>query len=69
MEILFPFIGCIFNYCFTLQDFEETVKLVQEYHFPVLYINQFFPRPGTPAAQMKKVPGQEVIICLSFLLR
>ncbi|KAG8197486.1 hypothetical protein JTE90_007225 [Oedothorax gibbosus] len=44
----------------TSEDFLETVKLVKEYHFPVLYINQFFPRPGTPAALMKRVPGQEV---------
>lgn len=30
------------------------------YKFPVLYINQFYPRPGTPAAKMKRVPTQEV---------
>ena len=26
----------------------------------MLYINQFYPRPGTPAAKMKRVPTQEV---------
>lgn len=30
------------------------------YKFPVLYINQFYPRPGTPAAKLKRVPTQEV---------
>ncbi|XP_015915166.2 threonylcarbamoyladenosine tRNA methylthiotransferase [Parasteatoda tepidariorum] len=44
----------------TPEDFQETLNLVKQYHFPVLYINQFFPRPGTPAAKMKKIPGQEV---------
>ncbi|GIY34804.1 threonylcarbamoyladenosine tRNA methylthiotransferase [Caerostris extrusa] len=44
----------------TTEDFQETMNLVKEFHFPVLFINQFFPRPGTPAAQMKRVPGNEV---------
>ncbi|XP_064605868.1 threonylcarbamoyladenosine tRNA methylthiotransferase-like [Liolophura sinensis] len=38
----------------TEQDFEETYRLVQEYKFPSLFINQFFPRPGTPAARMPR---------------
>ncbi|KAF6107944.1 CDK5 regulatory subunit associated protein 1 like 1 [Phyllostomus discolor] len=42
----------------TDQDFQETVKLVEEYRFPSLFINQFYPRPGTPAAKMKQVPAQ-----------
>ncbi|XP_036893864.1 threonylcarbamoyladenosine tRNA methylthiotransferase [Sturnira hondurensis] len=42
----------------TDQDFQETVKLVEEYKFPSLFINQFYPRPGTPAAKMKQVPAQ-----------
>jgi len=33
---------------------------VRDYKFPSLFINQFFPRPGTPAAKMQKVPTQEV---------
>ena len=30
------------------------------YKFPVLYINQYYPRPGTPAAKMKRVPTRDV---------
>ncbi|XP_042188360.1 threonylcarbamoyladenosine tRNA methylthiotransferase [Callorhinchus milii] len=43
----------------TEEDFQETVKLVKEYKFPSLFINQFYPRPGTPAAKMEQVPAQE----------
>ncbi|KAM6177018.1 threonylcarbamoyladenosine tRNA methylthiotransferase [Erethizon dorsatum] len=42
----------------TDQDFQETVRLVEEYKFPSLFINQFYPRPGTPAAKMEQVPAQ-----------
>uniref|UniRef100_UPI00398EDF07 threonylcarbamoyladenosine tRNA methylthiotransferase n=1 Tax=Pristiophorus japonicus TaxID=55135 RepID=UPI00398EDF07 len=42
----------------TEADFQETLKLVQEYKFPSLFINQFYPRPGTPAAKMEQVPAQ-----------
>ncbi|XP_060046784.1 threonylcarbamoyladenosine tRNA methylthiotransferase [Erinaceus europaeus] len=42
----------------TDRDFQETVKLVEEYKFPSLFINQFYPRPGTPAAKMEQVPAQ-----------
>jgi threonylcarbamoyladenosine tRNA methylthiotransferase CDKAL1 len=41
-------------------DFEETWDLVQKYQFSVLFINQFYPRPGTPAAKMKRVNTQLV---------
>lgn len=41
-------------------DFEETMTLCKRYKFPSLFINQFFPRPGTPAARMPKVPAQQV---------
>ncbi|KAH9516819.1 Threonylcarbamoyladenosine tRNA methylthiotransferase, partial [Dermatophagoides farinae] len=44
----------------TENNFNETVSLVNKYRFPVLFINQFFPRPGTPAAKMKRVPTLEV---------
>ncbi|CAH1155647.1 unnamed protein product [Phaedon cochleariae] len=44
----------------TEKDFEETLSLCKKYKFPSLFINQFFPRPGTPAALMPKVPTQEV---------
>ncbi|KAM4816735.1 threonylcarbamoyladenosine tRNA methylthiotransferase isoform X2 [Urocitellus parryii] len=42
----------------TDEDFQETVKLVEEYKFPSLFINQFYPRPGTPAAKLEQVPAQ-----------
>ncbi|XP_040209719.1 threonylcarbamoyladenosine tRNA methylthiotransferase isoform X2 [Rana temporaria] len=41
----------------TDEDFKETLKLVEEYQFPSLFINQFYPRPGTPAAKMVQVPA------------
>ncbi|KAK4391256.1 Threonylcarbamoyladenosine tRNA methylthiotransferase [Sesamum angolense] len=41
-------------------DFEQTVNLVKEYQFPQVHISQFYPRPGTPAARMKKVPSNVV---------
>ncbi|KAG5307099.1 CDKAL methylthiotransferase, partial [Acromyrmex insinuator] len=44
----------------TEMDFEETMTLCQKYKFPSLFINQFFSRPGTPAARMPKVPAQKV---------
>jgi len=44
----------------TPEDFEETMTLIQEFKFPSLFINQFFPRPGTPAAKMERVDPQEV---------
>lgn len=44
----------------TEQDFEETLSLCEKYKFPSLFINQFYPRPGTPAALMPRIPTQEV---------
>jgi len=44
----------------TAEDFNETMAICRKYKFPVLYINQFYPRPGTPAAKMKRVPTQDV---------
>ena len=44
----------------TDEDFEETMELCREYKFPCLYINQFFARPGTPAARMDKCDTKEV---------
>ena len=43
----------------TEQDFEQTLDLIREYKFSSLFINQFFQRPGTPAAKMQQVPTQE----------
>jgi threonylcarbamoyladenosine tRNA methylthiotransferase CDKAL1 len=44
----------------TEDDFDETLKLVERYKFPVLNISQFYPRPGTVAAKWKKVPTADV---------
>ncbi|KAK6178971.1 hypothetical protein SNE40_011437 [Patella caerulea] len=44
----------------TEEDFQETMDLVEEYKFASLFINQFFPRPGTPAAKMQRVDPQHV---------
>ncbi|XP_040901026.1 threonylcarbamoyladenosine tRNA methylthiotransferase [Toxotes jaculatrix] len=41
----------------TEEDFQETLELVKCYRFPSLFINQFYPRPGTPAAKMEQVPA------------
>lgn len=43
-------------------DFQETVDLVKHYRFPSLFINQFYPRPGTPAAKMEQVPAHVVSV-------
>ncbi|EDV36760.1 uncharacterized protein Dana_GF11786 [Drosophila ananassae] len=44
----------------TEADFEETMTLCAKYRFPSLFINQFFPRPGTPAAKMERIPANLV---------
>ncbi|XP_054813015.1 uncharacterized protein LOC129313715 isoform X2 [Prosopis cineraria] len=44
----------------TDEDFAQTVSLIEEYRFPQVHISQFYPRPGTPAARMKKVPSNVV---------
>ncbi|KAJ3661464.1 hypothetical protein Zmor_005859 [Zophobas morio] len=44
----------------TEDDFEETMSLCEKYKFPSLFINQFFPRPGTPAALLPRIAAQEV---------
>ena len=33
------------------------MDLIEHYKFKVLYINQFYLRPGTPAANLKQVPS------------
>jgi len=38
----------------TEEDFEETLELIREFKFPIVNISQFYPRPGTPAARMKR---------------
>ncbi|XP_067928356.1 threonylcarbamoyladenosine tRNA methylthiotransferase-like [Watersipora subatra] len=44
----------------TEEDFEGTMQLVEQYKFASLFINQFFPRPGTPAAKMQRIPANIV---------
>lgn len=44
----------------TDEDHQETLKLIKKYKFPVVNISQFYPRPGTPAFRMKKVPSHIV---------
>ncbi|VDN01510.1 unnamed protein product [Thelazia callipaeda] len=43
----------------TEDDFEESMSLVRKYRFPSLFINQFYPRIGTPAAKLKKIDTAE----------
>jgi len=40
----------------TEEDFELTMDLMRECRFPVTHISQFYPRPGTPAAKMTRIP-------------
>jgi len=39
----------------TEADHEETMTLVRKYRFPHCHLSSFYPRPGTPAARMKRV--------------
>ena len=45
----------------TEEDFDDTMRICKKYKFPVLYINQFYPRPGTPAAKMKRVASTQEV--------
>ena len=51
----------------TEEDFEETMQLVRDYKFPSLFINQFFPRPGTPAANMPRIHPPDVRLFIYYL--
>ncbi|KAJ3095134.1 Threonylcarbamoyladenosine tRNA methylthiotransferase [Phlyctochytrium planicorne] len=42
------------------EDFELTLALLRKYKFSVLHISQFYPRPGTPAALMPRLPSQTI---------
>jgi threonylcarbamoyladenosine tRNA methylthiotransferase CDKAL1 len=44
----------------TEEDFEETYQLVERHSFHLMNISQFYSRPGTPAAKMKRVPTKAV---------
>jgi len=43
----------------TKEEFEETVKLIEITKPDVLNISRYWPRPGTPASQLKQLPGSE----------
>jgi threonylcarbamoyladenosine tRNA methylthiotransferase CDKAL1 len=38
------------------EDFQETLKIIQELRIPVVNLSKFYPRPGTPAASLKLLP-------------
>eukprot|EP00756_Hemistasia_phaeocysticola_P039294 Hpha_TRINITY_DN16806_c0_g4::TRINITY_DN16806_c0_g4_i1::g.151862::m.151862/K15865/CDKAL1; threonylcarbamoyladenosine tRNA methylthiotransferase CDKAL1 len=42
----------------TEEAFQETLSLCRHYKFPSLYISQFYPRQGTPAAAMKQLKSE-----------
>jgi len=42
----------------TEADFRETMQLIDKYKFRVVFINQFYPRPGTRAAKLPRLPAQ-----------
>lgn len=44
----------------TEEDFIDTLELIRKYQFPSLFINQYFPRPGTPAAKLTRIPADQV---------
>lgn len=44
----------------TAADHGDTLRLLEKYRFPHTHISQFYPRPGTPAARMKRVPTDVV---------
>lgn len=37
------------------EDHKESMRILSKYRFPTLNISQFYPRPKTPAARMKKL--------------
>jgi threonylcarbamoyladenosine tRNA methylthiotransferase CDKAL1 len=44
----------------TEEDWNATMSLCRKYDFREVHISQFYPRPGTPAARMKRVDTKEV---------
>ena len=44
----------------TDEEFEASLKLIDDYKFRVVNINQFYLRPGTPAANLKQLPTKVV---------
>ena len=48
----------------TEKDFDSTLEMCAKHRFPSLFINQFFPRPGTPAARMERVATTKQVLIL-----
>lgn len=44
----------------TESDFQQTLDLIAHYQLAIVNISQFYPRPGTPAAKMKRIATQIV---------
>lgn len=44
----------------TEKDFQDTMDLCAKYKFASLFMNQFFPRPGTPAAKWEQISRQVI---------
>lgn len=42
----------------------QSMALVRRYHFPSLFINQYYPRSGTPAAALPRVDAKEAKVQL-----
>ena len=53
----------------TSKDHQLTMDLIRKYQFQIVNISQFYPRPGTPAARMTRVPTNvcEIFITHLFL--
>jgi tRNA A37 methylthiotransferase MiaB len=44
----------------TKEDFEETIKVIEEIRPDGINISRFWPRPGTPASKLKQLDHHEV---------
>jgi threonylcarbamoyladenosine tRNA methylthiotransferase CDKAL1 len=44
----------------TEDDWNQTMALCRKYEFREVHVSQFYPRPGTPAARLKRVDTKEV---------
>jgi len=43
----------------TAEDFEKTLEVVKRVRPDSIHISRYWPRPGTPAAKLKQLPGAE----------
>eukprot|EP00771_Trimastix_marina_P000753 gnl/Trimastix_PCT/1783.p1 GENE.gnl/Trimastix_PCT/1783~~gnl/Trimastix_PCT/1783.p1 ORF type:complete len:558 (+),score=161.95 gnl/Trimastix_PCT/1783:26-1699(+) len=42
------------------EDFQQSLDLIRDLQFPIMNLTQMYPRPGTPAFKMPRVPSQTV---------